>query len=444
MNKELTISKDQQNLTLLEVANNESEAHYIFPEELIKCKELFDWLVLSEAKVNPVATLVSLLTITSSLGSRKVYTETMASTSLFIILIAKTGSGKNTVAKAPAKVLEIVNQENMVIVSKISSEGAMDDIFKEQAKIIQIVDEFGDQLAHMLNDSGGYLRIMAAKIKTLYSSTDSFYSPGRYSSSGGKNSLSKQWTLKRPCYGITGITTLVQLLQILNENMLHDGFLNRFIILNGDNIKSHNNKMGAAYDIPAHIIEHIESLEISMLHDLEDDNIKIIPLSDDAKIYYYNFIGDVDEENTDIYNYCLNDESDIKRAMSIRWRENAIRLATSLAFYEKHDSVSLSTLEFAYNIIKKSSIDFLKIFEKESSETIYEKLKQKAIRWFSKEENKNEWHSLSYLARSARPFSSLKSRDRKNLLDDLCESGILIHRKLPDNNTKSEYKLYKN
>ena len=117
-----------------------------------------------------------------------------------------------------------------IITSKISSEGAMDDIFKNQTLVVQIIDEFGDQLGHMLNDSGGYLKAVSAKMKNLYSQTDGIYQSGRYSSAGGKQKTAKPWSLSRPCYGLTGITTQTQFLSVLNENMLHDGFLNRFEI----------------------------------------------------------------------------------------------------------------------------------------------------------------------------------------------------------------------
>jgi len=62
-------------------------------------------------------------------------------------------------------------------------------------------------------------------------------------------------------------------------------------------------------------------------------------------------------------------------------------------------------------------------FEKEASSTKYETLKNKAIQWFKK--HKDEKVSLTYLAQKARPFSTLKSRERGELLEDLIESGFI-------------------
>ena len=412
-------------------------------KELEQCKYLYDWLMVCDGKTHPMAALTALITITSALTARGYYGHTRVSTSLFTILIAPTGSGKNIVVKAPEKIMHLIGRGDGIISSKISSEGAMYDIFKMQNIAIHVIDEFGDQFGHMLNDSGGYLKAVAAKIKNLYSLTHGSYSSGRYSTAGGKNQTCIPWSMQRPCYGLTGMTTKVQLLSQLNDSMLHDGFLNRIIILNGQNVMPQfNNK--PHYDIPDEIIEHIKSIRMSKLFrppedgeeayrtdstDLNyfnEDEYKIIELSADALKYYHEFIGDADLEDTDIYNYCKNDVSEIKRDTSVRWRENAIRLATALTAYEKLESVSLEVLAWCYLFVKESSISFISMFEKEAGGTKYEQQKYKAIQWFKGQE-KGKWYPLSYLANSARPFSSLKSKERKELLDDLVASGILSY-----------------
>ena len=414
-----------------------------FPKELEQCKFLFDWLMVSDTKTHSVAALTALITVASAVTARGYYTHTRASTSLFTILISPTGSGKNMVVKAPENIMNLVGQGQKIIASKISSEGAMDDIFKMQNIAIHVIDEFGDQLGQMLGDKGGYLKVVSAKMKNLYSLTNGTYSSSRYSSAGGKNKTSKPWSMKRPCYGITGMTTKSQLLTHLHENMLHDGFLNRFMILNGQNVKPQFNSK-PYYEVPTEIITHIKSIKMSKLFrevedeedfyvnnsDLsyfEDDGYKVIKLSSDAFHYYEEFIGDPDIEDTDIHNFCKKDEDEVKRAISIRWRENTIRLATALTAYEKLEVVSLDVLQWCYHLVKGSSIGFISMFEKEAAGTKHEQQKMKAIQWFKNQE-KDKWFSLSYLAKSARPFSSLKSRERKELLDDLVESGLVSYK----------------
>ena len=423
------------------VGDDNGKKKVYLPQELKQCKVLFDWLMVSDHKTNSIAAFTALITVVSAITARGYYTNTRASTSLFAILISPTGSGKNLVVKAPEKLMRLLDQGDRIIASKISSEGAMDDIFRVQNIAIQVIDEFGDQLGHMINDQGGYLKVVAAKIKNLYSLTDAVYSSARYSSSGGKNKTAKPWTMERPCYGLTGMTTKTQLLLHLNEDMLHDGFLNRFIILNGEDVKPQFNKP-PVFDVPIEIQEHIKSIKISKLYreveseeeshyvdspDLnyfKEDERQIIHLSADALTYYEKFIGDPDIENTDIHSFCINDADEVKRAVSIRWRENTIRLATALVAYEKLDTVSLEVLKWCYELVKSSSIGFLSMFENETSVTKYAQLKTKAIQWFKKQD-KDTWYSLTYLSQSARPFSSLKSKERKELLEDLVEANMI-------------------
>lgn len=430
-----------------------------FPTELKHCQSLYDWLMVSAKKTHPTAALSALFTITSAITARGYYTHTKASTSLFIIIIAKSGAGKNIVVQAPDKIMELALQNEKLIISKISSEGAMDDIFKQQYCATQIIDEFGDQLGHMLADKGGYLKVVSAKMKNLYSLTNGMYHSSRYSSSGGKNRTNKPWSIKRPCYGITGISTKTQLLQHLNENMLHDGFLNRFIILSDNEVKPQFNKK-PIYDVPDEIVDHIKSIKISKIYTpvekkdgdsedinnpaleyFDDDDYKTIMLSEDAEEYFEDYIGDADEiKDSDIYKFCDGDETEINRAVSMRWRENAIRLAVGLVAYEKLETVSLEVLEWCYELVKKSSLDFLQLFTKEASQTQYGELKDKAIEAFQRQ-GKDKWISLSYLGTSVRPFSTLRAHHRLELLNDLVDTG-LFETKTNKLNGK-ETKLYK-
>jgi len=392
-----------------------------FPTELEMCQLTLEWLLCSEYKTHPTAALTTLFTLASAITARTFYTETGASTTLYQILIAKTGAGKNITTNTPIKVLDTVEYSRLIISSKISSIGALDDIFKMQNVAIQVVDEFGDHLGSMMSDKGGYLKSLAAKIKNLYSSTNGNYESGRYSSSGGKTKTNEPWVIDRPCFGLTGITTKTQLFKHLTDDMLHDGFLNRFIVLDGNEVNPIFNKK--PFDgVPRQLVKHLESLQKNNFTD--NDSVKItIPLSKEARKYYHEFIGDADIIDTDIYKYCLNDESEVKRAVSIRWRENAIRLATALTAFEKLDEVSLEVLKWCYNLIKHSSLKFIESFEKKASVTKYEILKTKAIQWFEK--YKNDRVSLTYLAQKARPFCTLKSKERLDLLDDLIESGLI-------------------
>lgn len=236
------------------------------------------------------------------------------------------------------------------------------------------------------------------------------------------------------------------MLRNLNADQISDGFLNRFVILNGQDVEPQFNNY-PLYNVPKSILEHIMSIPMGTGYSeavltgknqrityLSDDQCHVIALSEEAKEYYETFIGDADLDGSDIYNFCLNDESEIKREISVRWRENALRMAVALSAYEKFTEVPLYVLEWCYNLVKGSSLKFLQLFEAKASQTQYEEVKQKALTWFKTQDDSTKWHDLSYLARNARPFSTMKSKDRRELLDDLVESKYLS--KKTENNTE--------
>jgi hypothetical protein len=433
-----TCPEEENNIDIIaESELLETGAHHSIFQSFPKCNELYQWLMVSDPKTHPIAALTALLTIVSTITARGYYSDTKASSTLYLIMIGKTGVGKNMVVKVPNAIMNALDSKHKILTGKIRSEGAMDDIFKIQNVAVQIVDEFGDYLGHMLNDKGGYFKAIAAKMKNLYSLTYGIYEPSRYSSTGGKNKTEEPWHTERPCFGITGVTTETQLLRYLNADQISDGFLNRFIILNGQDVAPQFN-IDPKYDVPKNILEHIVSIPMVTGYSeptltgtnqrvtyFTENEYRIIPFSEDAKRYYNTFIGDADIENTDIYRFCLNDESEIKREISVRWRENALRMAVAISAYEKFDEVPLNVLEWCYNLVKQSSLNFLQLFQEKASQTQYEELKQKALTWFNSQNDLKKWHDLSHLARNARPFSAMKSKERTELLDDLVKSKYL-------------------
>lgn len=406
-----------------------------FPESLTESRKLMVWLLHSSSIVHPAAVVSSFITIVGGLTARKVYTDTGASTSLYNIAIAPTGSGKNIITEAPQKIFMQYNDPNRAFIqSHITSVGALDDIFKVNDVVIQVIDEFGDQLGQMLGDSSGHLKALTHKYKMLYSSTNGVYESTRYSSTGGKIDTNEPWTKEKPCFSLTGATTKKQLFSRLKESMIHDGFLNRFIIMEGSDMQPYQTKHMVQSSPTKEIITHINSLISSYLK-LSDEEI-VIPMSPGAKEYYFNTIGDPYTKDSDIYNYCKDDETEVVREISARWRENAIRLATAITAYEKQYTVELETLEWCYEFIKKMSMEFLKAFENEVSKTQYQIKKDKAINWFK--DHKTDWYSLSDLAQKARPFKNMNANERRTMLSDLEELDIV---EVKEEQSKKLYKL---
>lgn len=304
-----------------------------FPETYTANIQLIKDILSYKKMVHPSAVVTSYFTIVSGLTAEHFYTEQNSSTTLYTISIAPTGSGKDIGIKSVTDVFNSLNYDkgisanaSNILTSKITSVGALDRIFKKNRLVIQIIDEFGDALGKM--QGGGHAGELTAKFKELYSLTDGTYKSINYASS---NSASNDKVVRDyPCFILSGITTKVQLLSRLKKEMLHDGFLNRFIILEGTGFKPYITHKDSSSDRKEFqdIFDFYEKV-----NEFENTNI---PMSKIAQDYYWNVIGDPYSEGTEINIFCKENDEDFETNSSIsnRWRENALRLATAITAYE--------------------------------------------------------------------------------------------------------------
>jgi hypothetical protein len=77
-----------------------------------------------------------------------------------------------------------------------------------------------------------------------------------------------------------------------------------------------------------------------------------LKMSAASKDYYNNFIGTAYDDISDIYKHCKDDETEIMKEISVRWRENSLRLATAITAYELQKEIQLDTLKWCYTFIK--------------------------------------------------------------------------------------------
>jgi len=413
-----------------------------FPSRLKESKKLLEWITISGHVAHPAAIIASYLSSVTTMFTREVYTETKCSTPLYIVALAPTGTGKDIVTKVPIKILHCIRDKNRIeVTSKVSSLGALDDIYNECPIVSLIVDEFGDAFGTLLKTNNPVQIELREAIKALYSKTDGTYEPKRYSSSGGRNNLRPYWRQLRPSLSITGICTKAQLLDHLDDKFISDGFLNRFIFIDGSSTSEpFENMSNVALEVPEKIRNYIADTKLDLFNHLKSNHLdyKVIPLSSDAKDYYEKKIGASYKENTDIKNYCSEGDKETRTEISARWRENAIRLATAMSAYERDEEVHQDTLEWAYTFIKTANLAFYNTFEQEAGNSRWDELKRKGIHWFQEHANSGNWVSLTNLSRSARPFKGLKSSERTELLQELVQIGKLEHQ---INDKTNEYRL---
>ncbi len=401
------------------VTVHKSLISYELPVELEKLTELSKWIDNESAKTHPVASLVTTIAIASALSAGKTSADTDAPTSLYLVLILPTGGGKDAVFRIAEKLIA-----NCIQFGNLTSLGSLEDMLVESSNIMHFNDEFGDVIGAMLSDKNGSLKSIMAAQKILYSSSRRQYKTTRYSTQGGQKNLNHR-VIEKPCYGITGLSTEMQLFSKIGKDMIYDGFLNRFIFINGTGIQPNFNDTCIA-DPSNEILDHIKSLS-----NYQGIRVKI-KMTDSAKNYYDNIIGDADLPGTDINRWVQNEE--MRREISVRWRENSIRLATALAAYEKFETLPLWLLEWSYGFVKFNSISFLETFENRKNSSTFTETLDAVLKWFKSHDG--EWISLTAIANKATRLSAMTSKERNMILSELVERE---HLEIRSNGNTTEY-----
>lgn len=379
---------------------------YSFPSELKNCHELQNFISKSSGKTHKIASQMTTITIASATTAGKIYTETYAPTSLYTILVLPTGMGKDMVAKIPVKLIP-----KSIVLGNVTSIGALEDMILSSPAVTHIIDEYGDILGNTLAEGSYGKKDILAMQKSIYSAGNSEHQLTRYSSQGGKQEV-KPRIVKKPAYGICGLSTERQLMDRLSGKMLSDGFLNRFLIVNGSEIPPDFIK-SPIFDVPSEIQKHI--------HMIQSSKTKIIKMNSDCTKFYHDVIGDADLIGTDINIWVNNDE--MRREISVRWRENSLRLATALAGFEGFETLPIWLLEWSYSFVKFSSISFLETFENRKNKSEFTDTLIAVINWFKK--RKGDWIPLTYIANNATRLSALPAKERNMVLSELTERDYL-------------------
>ena len=118
-----------------------------FPSELRNCIKLQNFAENSSGKTHKIAAIVTVITVASASTAGKIYTATNAPTSIYTVLILRTGAGKDILTKIPAKIIP-----SFVEIGNVTSLGAIEDLVFRSPAITHINDEYGDLLDSMLSE----------------------------------------------------------------------------------------------------------------------------------------------------------------------------------------------------------------------------------------------------------------------------------------------------
>lgn len=339
-------------VTIKKITDNERLPKELkqFPVEILN--EVAQWIEGNSRQPQKEITTLATLALASTLTGRIYVSEENNTSSLYFLLLADTGVGKNYAKTSIQAFLVESGLPELLSGSGNTSPGAVYTALVKAPCHIQITDEVGKQLATARKANNGQMAEALSALTEAYSATTSYMIPKNYSQLGdvakGKAMPDKSIVVHWPAITTLGMGTLGQIFDNLTTGEIEDGFLNRQIaVIISEEVEPR--RRIRKKPVPEHIRQWAQSIRHPQSKSRTDlagqvEGYDITPTAKTVRI---------DDHAMDVFDDLLDELEASEKAgdltlpdLTRRWVENAMRMATSFAVCENPED-PVVTLEIA-------------------------------------------------------------------------------------------------
>jgi hypothetical protein len=345
----------------------------------------------------------------------------------YTMTIADTGAGKEHSTKVINNIADKVKMSHL-IKGEVTGKSAIVTELYEDPRALFIKDEVAHWLQVASNKNASENKVLEVKSwMELITKQDSYFASDSFTNlreilSGNENEAARtHLKIKRPSASILAMTTPQKLSEVMNRNLITDGFLNRWIVFFAQEApQKMNKKAKRADEIPAEILAWIESIErrVSRHAGGKSRNVSDQPINP----IVLNFSSGANDSLDEYEDKILVRRSELRRsgldAMINRNREKAMKLAlvVELAKDPFAEIISKESTEFAIKLIDFTFEEMIKYLEFQVVENHIDKRYRDALIMI-------ESYGEDGVARSElmkqKPFSSSDNKGRTDILDYL-------------------------
>lgn len=364
--------------------------------------------------------------ICSAILARNFTTNLDNRSSLFLMNIGKSGTGK----EHPKKVLEII-MEATGNISLIAGDGytsgaAVVSALQERPRHVTTIDEFSKYLQAANNKYGNsHLSEANAQLMQAIGRLDGIMRAKSYATIGQtqdrKKSLANQFVIN-PAITLLAMTTPDDFFQTIDVNAIKDGFLNRFIICVSDverQIREHKEPL----PVPQSIIEWA-----GLIRERHKDTVEVA--TEAPKLNTVIFSVDAMALQREFQQWCIDQANALENygmaEIPARSNEMSMRLALISALSRDPNADIITDQDMAWSIawVKanlKTLIDRMKMSVASSEHEGHKKEILKALR--ERGEDGVTWSQMQKQA----PFSKHKAKDLREMLSALLDADLAIN-----------------
>lgn len=388
--------------------------------------EVVNYYNATSGNKQPTFAVQTAIALCSIVCARHYETNYNNRSSIYLINIGKSGTGKEHAKSTVERILRAANLDKQLIGGDAyTSDAAVISALVERPRHITIIDELAKNLQAANNKlSNGQLAAANSKLVEAFSRLDGVMRPKSYSTIGLSKDKAKAMLVNvvNPAITILSMTTPDDFFNTINLAQVKDGFLNRFLINISDAercLRTHRERI----DVPQNIIDWCKAVQDRAGGGQDEPTLE-------PNLITLSFNADALNLEREFQEWCIAMADKLEKLslseMVGRSNEMAMRLSLIHALSRNVNAEIIEAQDIAWGIAwVKFNLDVLISAIKmniSSSEFEASKLEcLKAIR------AKGEQGITFKEMQVAKPFSKYRKKDMQEILDALLSAELIIH-----------------
>lgn len=303
----------------------------------------------------PELALASSIALLSGIFGDRALGPTRSGINLFMTTVMGVASGKGHAPKSIINLAQLAGRPGAVTNGDPTSYAAIERMLRRNKSTVVVMDEFGITLQdvnsrHSGNSASASIRKF---ILAIYDQADCMFYGRQYASEDTKKD---DGPIDGPALTVLGMTTAKTLYEGLTPDSLGNGFLSRFVFLEGTHPKNVSApKLGQRAVIPSELVERLRNASEAFPVAEGDGNLlfqkkTVVPFMEGQEGPAYQRWAEIFQwQHAQVW-------SQVDRDINGRAAENTIRLATVRAISRNAatPTIDLDDIEWAWAIVYRS------------------------------------------------------------------------------------------
>lgn len=385
-------------------------------------RDIVNYYNATAKREQPLFAVQAAIATCSIILARNFETNNENRTSLFLMNVAKSGTGKEHAKKVVEKILEATGNGYLISGDGYTSQSAVISACQERPRHITIIDEFSKYLQASQNkQSGGHIAEANATLMQAIGRLEGKLRAKARATIGmtgaAKKELQNQYVVN-PAITLLSMTTPEDFFNTIGIDAIKDGFINRFIICISDAKRCMPSER-EPMEVPESIISWVEAIGLRRGTSAETPVLE-------PPIIKVEFSSECDAVKESFHRYCMDmanaNEKFGLAEISSRSAEMAYRLALIIALSDNPnaETIEANHMQQAVNWVKFNLDRLVKELKSSVSSSKHEAAKKEILKAL----RLTEGVSKSDMFKRP-PFSKYERKILNEILSELQEAELV-------------------